>query len=117
MKTLIIILATLTFALNSCKTNNEEANLATAFSMSDTMLAKCDFYVAEFKEVKNELRLFGKIEPDNNKLAQVYSIVGGNVIKINVELGDHVDRGQVLAIVRSSEVAEFKGLRVIKLCL
>lgn len=94
--------------LNSCSSNKEQSETATAFSMSDTMMAKCEFYTATNQEVKNELRLFGKIEPDNNKLAQVYSIVGGNVMKINVELGDYVTKGQVLAVLRSSEVAEFQ---------
>lgn len=108
MKSLIILIAPFLFIIVSCKNTNVEDNIATAFSMSDTMLTKCVFYTAQLQEVKNELRLFGKIEPDNNKLAQVYSVVGGNVIKINVELGDYVAKGQILAIVRSGEVAEFK---------
>ena len=108
MNYLIILFSSLLLIITSCNNNHEDSSLATAFSMSDTMMAKCEFHKAELMEVKNELRLFGKIEPDNNKLAQVYSIVGGNVMKINVELGDYVNKGQVLAIVRSSEVAEFQ---------
>lgn len=81
--------------------------MATAFSLSDTMYARCEFYEASFQEVKNEIRLFGKIDVDNNKLAQVFPVVGGNIMSINVDLGDYVTRGQVLATVRSLEVAEF----------
>ncbi len=81
---------------------------ASAFSMSDTMMARCEFSAATLEPVKNEIRLFGKITADNNKLAQVNSIVGGNVMKINVELGDYVKQGQILAVIRSSEVAEFQ---------
>ncbi len=94
--------------LQSCHNSPKESEVAVAFSMSDTMMAKCEFYSVDMQDVKNEIRLFGKIEPDNNKLAQVYSIVGGNVVQINVELGDYVKKGQVLAVVRSSEVAEFQ---------
>jgi len=85
---------------------------ASAFRLSDTMLKKCEFYQADLKEVKNELRLFGKIQADNNKQAQIYSIVGGNVVKINVELGDYVQKGQVLAVIRSGEVATFERDRL-----
>jgi cobalt-zinc-cadmium efflux system membrane fusion protein len=92
--------------LSSCHTSPQE-ELAKAFSMSDTMLARCEFHDATMNEVKNEIRLFGKIAVDNNKLAQVFPVVGGNIISINTELGDYVQRGQVLATVRSSEVAEF----------
>lgn len=108
MKYSILALLPALFILNSCHNKEEASETATAFSMSDTMMAKCEFYKASLQDVRNELRLFGKIEPDNNKQAQVYSIVGGNVIKINVELGDYVNKGQVLATVRSGEVAEFQ---------
>lgn len=94
--------------LCSCGDKHAAGGVTVGFSLSDTMLAKCEFYVVGKKKVRNELRLFGKIEPDNNKLAQVYSIVGGSIVKINVELGDYVTKGEVLAVVRSGEVAEFE---------
>lgn len=85
---------------------------ATAFSMSDTMLAKCGFYKAANEEVKNEIRLFGKLEADNNKTAQVFSVVGGLVTSIKVGLGDYVKQGQVLATIQSSEVARYEQERL-----
>jgi cobalt-zinc-cadmium efflux system membrane fusion protein len=81
---------------------------ATVFSMSDTMMSKCAFYEAKKEIVKNEIRLFGKITADNNKMAQVYPIVSGIVKSINVELGDYVRQGQILASIQSSEVASFQ---------
>lgn len=79
-----------------------------SFYLSDTMMAHSKFAETEIRDVKEELKLYGKIEADNNKKAQVYSIVGGSVMKINVELGDYVKQGQILATVRSSEVADFQ---------
>jgi len=107
----IILLAALLF-LGSCSKEKKENEQAVAFRLSDTMLSKCEFYLADQKEVKNELRLFGKIQADNNKEAHVYSIVGGNVIKINVEIGDYVKKGQVLAVIRSGEVAAYERDRL-----
>jgi cobalt-zinc-cadmium efflux system membrane fusion protein len=76
--------------------------------MSDTMMAQCEFYKVKNEEVKNEIRLFGKITAANNKMAQVYPIISGIVKTINVELGDYVKQGQILASIQSSEVASFQ---------
>ena len=101
----LVILAT--SVIIGCKKKTFEEQ-GVAFSISDTMLEKSEFYNASLQDVKNDVRLFGKITVDNNKMAHVNSVVGGNVIKIYAELGDYVKQGQPLATVRSSEVAEFQ---------
>lgn len=78
------------------------------FSISDTMMARCEFHTVASEQVKSDIRFFGKIEPDYNKVAQVYSLVGGNISAIYVELGDYVVKGQVMAVVRSGEVASWE---------
>lgn len=92
------------------KKHLEESQVA--FSLSDTMMRRCEFQQAHKEQVKNELRLFGKITADNNKMAQVYPVVGGVVTSINVELGDYVQPGKVLATIQSSEVAQFQKERL-----
>ncbi len=113
MKSIIRILTAFLISITwiSC-TKKSPDEQRVAFTMSDTMMQRCEFTEAHYKEVKNVLRLFGKISADNNKLAEVYPIVGGNVIKINTELGDYVEQGQVLAVVRSSEIADFERQRL-----
>ena len=75
------------FLVLSCgKKKEEDAEVGKAFRLSDTMMARCQFYMSKEEDVKNELKLFGKIQADNNKLADVFSLVGGNIIKINVEM-------------------------------
>ncbi|OJV25536.1 MAG: efflux transporter periplasmic adaptor subunit [Bacteroidetes bacterium 37-13] len=98
-------------AIESCKSKPMEED-ATAFSMSDTMMRKCDFYKVGYEDVKNEVRLFGKIEADNNKTAQVFSAVDGLVTSINIGLGDYVKEGEVLATIQSSEVARYEQERL-----
>lgn len=94
-------------AFIGCKTKaiKEEKK---GFFLSDTMMKQCEISKARLQDVKNQLKLFGKVEADNNKMAHVYPITGGIVSKVNVELGDYVTEGQLLAIVRSSEVADFE---------
>ncbi|NOT73559.1 MAG: efflux RND transporter periplasmic adaptor subunit [Cyclobacteriaceae bacterium] len=93
--------------LMGCTQKNDEAK-EPPFILSEAMMQRSEFTVAHVEEAKNELRLFGKIAADNARQAQVYPVVSGNVLQISVELGDLVKQGQVLASVRSSEVADFQ---------
>ena len=93
--------------VTGCKQEEKEETI-TVFSMSDTMMERCKFYKVATQQVRNEIRLFGKIKADNNKILQVYPIVSGVVKYIHVELGDYVKQGQILASIQSSEVAEFQ---------
>jgi cobalt-zinc-cadmium efflux system membrane fusion protein len=95
------------WVMMGCQKPKEE-DKPEVFSISDTMMNRCGFTDVVNKEVENELSLFGKITAENSKTAQVYPIVGGNVVQINVELGDFVHQGEILAVVRSSEVADFQ---------
>jgi len=102
-----IILVGSLFFFNACQKKQINETL-TAFSMSDTMMAKCAFCKVKEDTVKNEIRLFGHITADNNKMVQVYPIVSGVVKSIEVGLGDYVKQGQRLANIQSSEVAAFQ---------
>lgn len=93
---------------SSCKhANNSEAAEQT-FVLSDTMAARIAIDTVKIQKLKNELQLFGKISADFNKMIEVFPIAGGNVIRVNVELGDFVQKGQVLATIKSTEVAGFE---------
>src|SRR6187401_1420994 len=83
-----------------------------AFVLSDTMMANTTMDQARTQPVESELRLYGKIAADNNRQAQVFSVLPGTVIKLNAELGDYVQKGQVLAVVRSGDVAEMDRQRL-----
>jgi cobalt-zinc-cadmium efflux system membrane fusion protein len=78
------------------------------FSLTDTMFNSIEMAPAELEVLHNELRFYGKITADNNKLVEVYPVVGGNVINVFAELGDYVEKGKLLATIRSTEVAGFE---------
>ncbi len=96
----------------SCHKAAAEQEMETAFALSDTMMARCAFHEVQVEQVKDALKLFGKISADNNKLAQVYPAVSGVVKFIRIELGDYVRQGQVLAAIQSGEVALFQKERL-----
>lgn len=105
---LIIGIAIVSLSFTSCKKDIENPQTNTSFVLSDNMLKTTTTAVAQTQPVKNELSFYGKIMADDNKMIDVYPLVGGNVIKVNVELGDYVKKGQVLATIRSTDIADFE---------
>lgn len=107
-KSILFVASMLVVTLCSCNDNKKKEETATAFVLSDVMLSTTQTAPAKTVPLKNELSFYGKITADNNKLIEIYPIVGGNVMKVNVELGDYVTKGQVLASIRSTEIAGFE---------
>lgn len=56
-----------------------------------------------------ELVLSGEIAADADHTARVFPRVGGEVLRVGVDLGDEVRPGQVLAVLKSSEIANFQN--------
>lgn len=91
--------------LTACGSEAPPTKDSKAFTLSDTMLARIGLDTVRLSPVENTVELNARITPDDGRLANVYPIVGGQVIEVNVELGDRVTKGQTLAIIRSSQVA------------
>jgi cobalt-zinc-cadmium efflux system membrane fusion protein len=101
--------AALLFAWASCTTHSKPTAEAKGFCLTDTLFANLRLDTAKLEIVRNELRLSGKVTPNDNQLVKVYPLVSGNLIDLKVSLGDRVTKGQVLAVVRSSEIAELEN--------
>jgi cobalt-zinc-cadmium efflux system membrane fusion protein len=106
MKFQMYLIAALCSCLLCCHRQPKE-QVVDAFVLSDAMMKQTSFADAEMKQVKNELKLFGKVTANSSKMVQVFPVVGGNVTEVNVELGDYVQKGKRLAVIRSGEIAEF----------
>lgn len=59
----------------------------------------------------NELLLNGRVSFNPERVAHVYPIFGGNVTSIHAEVGDYVGKGDVLAVIRSGEIADIDKQR------
>lgn len=73
--------------------------------INDSILNSLSKSVATYEEIREDLKLNGKIVPDEAKQASVYALVSGRISEVNVELGDYVRKGQSLAVLKSAEVA------------
>ena len=110
MRNIIQLLSVISFLfLFGCNSHKNNGNSdSKAFMLTDTMFRTTTFAKVIEEPLKNELEFFGKITADNNKLIEIYPVVGGSVTKVYVELGDYVKKGQLLATIRSTEVAGFE---------
>lgn len=87
------------------KANTPEENKT--FVLSDTMLKNIKLDTVRIRPVNGVLNLNGKIVADENRLVEIFPIVGGNVVEVDAELGDYVKKNQTLATIKSEEVAEY----------
>ncbi len=102
----LFFLSTLLIACQPEINPSDEVNTAT-FALSDTMLKTTTTEAVVLDVLRNEMTFYGKITADNNNMIEIYPVVGGNVSNVFVELGDYVKKGDLLAVIKSTEVAGF----------
>jgi len=80
-----------------------------AFELSDTMMKQIELDTVRLQPVLSELTFSGQVVSNGDQTAKVFPLVGGVVEDLRVELGDHVTKGQLLAVVRSGEIADIQN--------
>ena len=90
-----IISILITLSVLSCSKKEEEIKpqAKNGFELSNTMLKSIALTKVEKKNIEDDYSFYGKISADKNSYIDVYPLVGGNVLSVNVELGDHVRKG------------------------
>ncbi|RZK43648.1 MAG: efflux RND transporter periplasmic adaptor subunit [Hymenobacter sp.] len=107
------LLFLLTLGLGACSkpadTAKEEPKAAKQFFLTNQTLKELAFDTVRFEPVRSEQSFSGQVTTNGDKTTKVFPLVGGIVEQLNVELGDHVTKGQVLAVVRSGEIADVQN--------
>lgn len=103
----IVGLLVVTFVSACTVEEAKDTEESKAFALSDTMLKSVQLDTVKTRQVNGALDLNGKIIADENRMVEIFPIVGGNVLAVEAELGDYVKKGQTLAIIKSGEVAEY----------
>lgn len=92
--------------LNSCNnsdgapTNSVKEPLITDATMQ---LLKID--TAQLRNIDDKVKLSGEVSFDDNKVIKVYPFSSGQVLSVNVSIGDYVKAGQTLATIKSADIA------------
>ncbi len=68
--------------------------------------AKITVETAEEKDLDATLATTGRVAFEDVKVGHIYSAVNGRVARINVQLGEHVKKGQVLAVIESPDIGQ-----------
>lgn len=75
------------------------------FVLSDSMAHMIQIDTASYCNINDEISLSGVVSFNENNVVKIFPRSSGQVIEARVSLGDKVNKGQVLAIVRSADVA------------
>jgi len=73
------------------------------------MLRNLTLDTARTELVRTQVNLTGRVGNNLDKTVQVYPLVGGVVEALPVSFGDYVKKGQVLAVIRSGEIASLQN--------
>jgi cobalt-zinc-cadmium efflux system membrane fusion protein len=102
---LILIQAAL---LMSCGGHKEIANSApSGFCIPDSLMLNITLDTVRTEYVMSDLKLSGKISFNEDDVVKIFPQVSGHVGDVKVSLGDFVQRGQLLATIRSSDMANY----------
>lgn len=101
---ILLIAVTIIFCLCGC--NKEDKNTeAKKYCIPDSLLKIITLDTIKTETVMGELTLSGKITFNEEKVVKVYPLASGHVQEVKVALGDYVEAGQLLALVKSADVA------------
>src|SRR6202000_1560610 len=85
----------------------EEAEKDTKFVVTDTLINSLLIDTVKEANALSQITLTGSIAPDENKMVKIFPMVSGVAQDVHVQLGDVVQKGQTLAIMKSAEMAGF----------
>jgi cobalt-zinc-cadmium efflux system membrane fusion protein len=75
----------------------------TELSKAALEIAKLEFELAGPQEIANVLHVYGRIVPEQNAVAHITPRFPGVIKEIRKQLGDKVQKGEVLAVVESNQ--------------
>ncbi len=92
--------------LASC--SHSEANdkvVAKQPLISDSTVKILSIDSAKMRNIDDEVKLNGEVSFDDNKVVKVYPFSSGQVVSVNVTIGDYVKAGQTLATIKSADIS------------
>jgi cobalt-zinc-cadmium efflux system membrane fusion protein len=95
----------------SCQRNNSPTQESSPagdeeFCFPEDLRQSTTIETVHYQPIQEQLTLTGKIEYNENDFVAFNSLLEGIVQEVNFELGDYVQKGAVLAVVRSHQIQE-----------
>jgi membrane fusion protein, heavy metal efflux system len=73
--------------------------------LNQYQMKQITFDTAHLEEERSEIRFGGTVSMDLDHAIPVYSFVSGKVLKVPVAMGDYVKKGQIMAVLMSSDLS------------
>ena len=114
-KTIFLVMLVSSFfaVLQSCKEEVKKADEKVKYVIPDSLLHSLSIDTVQKCPLMNTIALTGMVDFDQDKQVNIFSLVSGIVKDIRVQIGDYVTKGQVLAVVKSSEMAGYSNNLVV----
>ena len=93
--------------LQSCGEKQKAVEEKVKYVIPDSLLKTLQIDTVMKCPLVNAISLTGLVDFNQDKQVNIYSLVSGSIQDIKVQLGDYVHAGQVLAVVKSSEMAGY----------
>ena len=106
---LLLLLLCSIFAFSSCENKDKKPEADKGYVIPDTVMRDLKIDTVGISPLVNAVTLTGKVGTNDDNVIPVYSLVSGNVTDVKVLLGDYVNAGQTLAVVRSQEMAQYSS--------
>jgi cobalt-zinc-cadmium efflux system membrane fusion protein len=101
------IFITASVVLASCKSNTVTVADRTKYEIPDSLFKTLKTDSVIKCPLVNNLTLTGKVAFNDEKVSKIFPLVSGNIMNVNVQLGDYVHKEQSLGIIRSGEMAGY----------
>jgi cobalt-zinc-cadmium efflux system membrane fusion protein len=102
---IVFMIAACTLTLFACNRKEEVASVENHPLISDSLARIIQIDTVKNEYIEDELSLSGEVGYDDNKVIKIFPNASGQVVSVNVSLGDKVKKGQTLAIIKSADVA------------
>ncbi|MEI6752606.1 MAG: efflux RND transporter periplasmic adaptor subunit [Paludibacter sp.] len=107
---LLVFALTIVLTVQSCYKSSETGSTYNSkYILPDSLAKTLVFDNVQTYKLTNTITLSGKVSFNDDNVLKIYPIVSGVIQDIKVMLGDYVQKGQVLAVIKSSEMAGFSN--------
>lgn len=102
---ILVFLGLTVAAATGCSSPAEPQKKDTGFELSDTMAGMIQLDTVRSARIDDALTLSGEVSFNENSVVKIFPHSSGQVIETKVSLGDKVQKGQVIAVIKSADVA------------
>ena len=98
------------FLFQSCNSNAEKKpEEKQRYTIPDSLMKTIDIDTVTKCQLVNSITLTGQVDFNQDNVRKIYPMISGNIQDIKVVLGDYVKEGQVLGVIKSSEMAGYSN--------